>query len=89
MGFWRSAGKLLLEGAKILASDVKETVAEYNQNYSDTYERSADRYAGMSDEELKREIGKIKNASTSSTRDRARQMGRAQAIKQEMENRRG
>lgn len=82
MGFWNTVGKLAEKGYE----KAKEKAGECMDNYDSSYDRYSSRYSEMSNEQLKREIDRLKRDTSGDTFKR---MGKIQAMKDELENRRG
>lgn len=82
MGFWGIVGEMLVDELK----KVKEKADEYRDTYDDIYSQSSERYANMSDERLEREIERLRRETGG---DQFKRMSKIQAMKDELENRRG
>ena len=63
---------------------VDQQVDNYNDSFSDSYSYSSERYSNMTDEQLKREIQRIKNSSGGD----AKRMGKIKAMQDELASRR-
>lgn len=81
MGFWGTVGDLAVKGIK----KANEMAEKKMDNYNSSYDRYSERYADMSNEQLKREIEHLKCETGGDTFKR---MGKIQAMKDELENRR-
>lgn len=78
MGFWSKVGELAVKGI--------EKANEKLDDYNGSYDKYSERYSNMSDERLKKEIQRLKSSTGG---DKFERMGRIQAMKDELENRRG
>jgi hypothetical protein len=83
MGFWSTVGKVASKGYNVAKADLEKKASSYNNSY----DRYSERYSDMSDEKLKKEIERLKNNSVGG--NSFEKMGRIQAMKDELENRRG
>ena len=83
MGFWNTVGKVASKGLDMAKADLEKKAGSYNNSY----DRYSERYSDMSDERLKKEIERLKNNSISG--NSFEKMGRIQAMKDELERRRG
>lgn len=77
MGFWDAVGKGLQEANKVAEKKMSDC--------NDSYAKYSERYSNMSDEQLKREIERLKRDTGGDTFKR---MGKLRAMKNELENRR-
>ena len=76
MGFWDVLGSMMEKGV--------EKALEYRDNYEDSYSNSSERYSNMTNEQLKREVQRLKDESGTN----AKRMGKMKAMSDEIENRR-
>ena len=82
MGFWGTVGDLAYKGIKKAGEKAAESMVKYDTSY----DRYSSRYSEMSDDRLKREIERLKHETGG---DKFKRMGKIQAMKDELENRRG
>lgn len=81
MGFWEVIGELAVRGIE----KANEVAEEKMSDYDDSYNWYSNRYMNMSDEKLNKEVERLKRETGG---DRFKKMGKIQAMKDELENRR-
>ena len=82
MGFWKTVGDLAAKGLE----KTKEFSEKSTDSYYGSYDKYSERYSEMTNERLKREIERLKRDTSG---DRFKRMGKIQAMKDEIERRRG
>ena len=78
MGFWEIITDLF--------GKVNNMAEEKMDNFNDNYDKYSEKYSNMSDEELKRECNHLRNQTGGEAFAKA---GRREAMKEEIEKRRG
>ncbi len=63
---------------------VKDKANDYSESMSDSYGNSSERYSNMTDDQLRREIQRLKSQSGMD----AKRMGKLRAMQDELERRR-
>ena len=81
MGFWNTVGNMAAKGIQKANEVAEKKMGDYN----DSYDKYSSRYSDMSNEQLKKELERLKRGTGG---DHFERMGKMQAMKDEIENRR-
>ena len=80
MGFWSIVGDLLAKGVKTGQKKINENIEKYDSNYK----RYGEEFSDMSDEDLRREVERLRNQTGG---DYFAKMGKMKALQNELESR--
>ena len=80
MGFWSIVGDILMKGVETGQKKINENIEKYDSNY----ERYGEKFSEMSDEDLRREVERLRNQTGG---DYFAKIGTMKALQNEIESR--